>query len=102
MPFCIAGTKAQRACSRLWYDDRIEIVGPGGPYGEVTPKNFGTPGLTDYRNPNLAEAIRVLGYVQKFGGGIVAARNTLQRNGDPPLEFRVDQNHVVATVRPAW
>ena len=85
-----------------WYDDRIEIISPGGPYGEVTPENFGTPGLTDYRNPNLAEAMRVLGYVQKFGGGIVAARNALKRNGNPPLEFRVDQNHVVATVRPAW
>lgn len=85
-----------------WYDDRIEIISPGGPYGEVTPEYFGTPGLTDYRNPNLAEAMRVLGYVQKFGGGIVAARNALQRNGNPPLEFHVDQSHVVATVRPAW
>ena len=79
-----------------WYDDRIEILSPGGPYGEVTPENFGTPGLTDYRNPNLAEAMRVLGYVQKFGGGIVAARSALQRNGNPPPEFRVDQHHVLA------
>ena len=83
-----------------WYDDRIEILSPGGPYGEVTPENFGTPGLTDYRNPNLAEAMRVLGYVQKFGGGIVAARGALQRNGNPPLVFRVDQGHVLAIVRP--
>lgn len=84
-----------------WYDDRIEIISPGGPYGEVTPENFGTPGLTDYRNPNLAEAMRVLGYVQKFGGGIAAARNALQRNGNPPPEFRVDQSYVLAIVRPA-
>ncbi|HAK95446.1 MAG TPA: transcriptional regulator [Planctomycetes bacterium] len=83
-----------------WYDDRIEILSPGGPYGAVTPENFGTPGLTDYRNPNLAEAMRVLGYVQKFGGGIVAARNALQKNGNPPPEFRVDQGHVLAVVRP--
>jgi ATP-dependent DNA helicase RecG len=83
-----------------WYDDRIEILSPGGPYGEVTPENFGTPGLTDYRNPNLAEAMRVLGYVQKFGGGIVAARGALQRNGNPPPEFRVDQGYVLAIVRP--
>jgi ATP-dependent DNA helicase RecG len=84
-----------------WYDDRIEILSPGGPYGVVTPENFGTPGLTDYRNPNLAEAMRVLGYVQKFGGGIVATRGALQRNGNPPPEFRVDQGHVLAIVRPA-
>lgn len=83
-----------------WYDDRIEILSPGGPFGAVTPENFGTPGLTDYRNPNLAEAMRVLGYVQKFGGGIVAARNALQKNGNPPPEFRVDQGHVLAVVRP--
>jgi ATP-dependent DNA helicase RecG len=84
-----------------WYDDRIEILSPGGPFGEVTPENFGTPGLTDYRNPNLAEAMRVLGYVQKFGGGIVASRGALERNGNPPPEFRVDQNYVLAIVRPA-
>jgi ATP-dependent DNA helicase RecG len=84
-----------------WYDDRIEILSPGGPYGEVTPENFGTPGLTDYRNPNLAEAMRVLGYVQKFGAGIVAARGALQRNGNPPPDFQVDQHYVLVTVRPA-
>ena len=84
-----------------WYDDRIEIMSPGGPFGEVTTENFGTPGLTDYRNPNLAEAMRVIGYVQKFGGGIVAARGALQKNGNPPPEFRVDQGHVLAVVRPA-
>ena len=83
-----------------WYDDRIEIISPGGPYGVVTPENFGVPGVTDYRNPNLAEAMRALGYVQRFGGGIVAARNALQRNGNPPLEFSVDQGHVRVTLRP--
>lgn len=83
-----------------WYDDRIEIISPGGPYGVVTPENFGAPGVTDYRNPNLAEAMRVLGYVQRFGGGIVAARNALQRNGNPPLEFSVDQGHVRVILRP--
>jgi ATP-dependent DNA helicase RecG len=45
-----------------WFDDRIEITSPGGPYGEVTVDNFGDPGVTDYWNPNLAEAMRALGY----------------------------------------
>ncbi len=83
-----------------WFDDRIEIVSPGGPFGEVTPENFGTPGLTDYRNPNLAEAMRVLGLVQHYGVGIPTARRELERNGNPPPEFRVDQHHVLAVVRP--
>ena len=48
-----------------WFNDRIEILSPGGAYGIVTAANFGQPGLTDYRNPNLAEAMRTLGYVQR-------------------------------------
>ena len=27
-----------------WFDDRIEINSPGGPYGALTPENFGSPG----------------------------------------------------------
>lgn len=84
-----------------WFDDRIEILSPGGPYGDVTLANFGTPGLTDYRNPNLAEAMRVLGYVQKFGGGIVTARTALAKNGNPSPEFEATTTHVRVTLRPA-
>ena len=84
-----------------WFDDRIEILSPGGPYGGITPDNFGTPGLTDYRNPNLAEAMRVLGYVQKFGGGIAMAQAALKENGNPPPEFEVETTHIRVTVRPS-
>jgi ATP-dependent DNA helicase RecG len=82
-----------------WYDDRIEITNPGGPFGIVTPENFGEPGLTDYRNPNLAEALRVLGFVQHFGAGIPTVRRELARNGNPPPEFSVHPNYVGAMVR---
>ncbi|MBK8767856.1 MAG: hypothetical protein IPM01_25905 [Burkholderiaceae bacterium] len=44
-----------------WFDDRIEVHNPGGPFGSVTPETFGQPGVADYRNPNLAEALRALG-----------------------------------------
>jgi ATP-dependent DNA helicase RecG len=84
-----------------WYDDRIEFINPGGPYGTVTVESFGTPGLTDYRNPNLAEAMRVLGYIQRFGAGIPIARRALAENGNPPPEFTVLPTHITATVRPA-
>ena len=83
-----------------WYDDRIEIISPGGPYGEVTPENFGTPGLTDYRNPNLAEAMRVLAMSRGSAAASPPARSALERNGNPPPEFRVGQHHVVAILRP--
>ncbi len=39
------------------------------------------PGITDYPNMKLAEALKILGYVQRFGIGIPTARNSLQKNG---------------------
>ncbi len=84
-----------------WYDDRIEIANPGGPYGAVTVENFGQPGVSDYRNPSLAEALRVLGFVQRFGVGIATARRELAANGNPPPEFEVNPSHVLVTLRPA-
>ncbi len=84
-----------------WFDDRIEIISPGGPFGAVTRENFGQPGIADYRNPNLAEALKVLGFVQKFGVGIQTARAELKKNGNPELEFQVEPTTVLATVRRA-
>ena len=77
-----------------WFDDRIEIHNPGGPFGSVTPENFGQPGVTDYRNPNLAEALRALGYVQRFGAGIAIARRALGQR----LRFEVQPGFVAAIV----
>jgi ATP-dependent DNA helicase RecG len=82
-----------------WFSDRIEIHSPGGPFGQVRIENFGQPGVTDYRNPHLAEAMRNLGYVQKFGVGIALARRELEKNGNPPLEFQIEPSHVLAVVR---
>jgi len=82
-----------------WFDDRIEIINPGGPFGAVTQENFGQPGITDYRNPNLADAMKVLGYVQRFGIGIQTAKAELKKNGNPDLEFSLEATNVLATVR---
>jgi ATP-dependent DNA helicase RecG len=82
-----------------WFDDRVEIQSPGGPFGTVTHANFGRPGVTDYRNPNLAEAMKVLGYVQRFGVGIATARRLLGQAGHPALEFLVEDQFVQAVVR---
>jgi ATP-dependent DNA helicase RecG len=82
-----------------WFSDRIEIQSPGGPYGVVNTTNFGQPGVTDYRNPHIAEALKVMGYAQRFGVGIETARRLLQRNGNPGPEFVTSANHVLVTLR---
>ena len=82
-----------------WFSDRIEIHSPGGPFGQVTKENFGRPGITDYRNPHLAEAMKVLGYVQRFGVGIQIARQELDKNGNPPPQFQVEPTNILVTVR---
>jgi ATP-dependent DNA helicase RecG len=69
-----------------WFSDRIEITSPGGLYGRVDIDNFGK-GANDYRNPFIAEFMKNLGYVQKFGAGIPAAINALKNNNNPPAEF---------------
>jgi len=84
-----------------WYDDRIEIINPGGPFGTVSVENFGRPGIADYRNPNLAEAMRVLGFVQRFGVGLAIVRRDLAANGNPPPEFTVEPSHIHVSVKVA-
>jgi len=82
-----------------WFSDRIEIQNPGGPFGQVNRQNFGKPGITDYRNPHLAEAMKNLGYIQRFGIGISLARNELAKNGNVPPEFTIDEMNVLVTLR---
>ena len=74
-----------------WFDDRIEIINPGGPFGTVTRENFGRPGITDYRNPNLADAMKVMGFVQRFGIGIQTARVELKETAIPISNFRLNR-----------
>lgn len=84
-----------------WFSDRIEILSPGGPFGQVTIENFGSPGVTDYRNRHLAEVLHGLGYVQRFGVGIALTRQAMERNGNPPPEFDRTPTHVQVTLRRA-
>lgn len=82
-----------------WFNDRIEVLSPGGPFGQVTRQNFGQPGVTDYRNPHLAEVLKNLGYVQRFGVGIPLARRELAKNGNPPLELLGEDSFTLAIIR---
>lgn len=82
-----------------WFNDRIEMTSPGGPYGNVTIENFGQPGITDYRNPNIADVLKTYGYIQAFGRGIAVAKREMEKNGNPPVEFQVTQSAVLCILR---
>ncbi|MCE2503768.1 MAG: putative DNA binding domain-containing protein [Chlorobi bacterium] len=82
-----------------WFNDRIEVLSPGGAFGTVTAQNFGEDRFTDYRNPNLAEAMKTLGYVQRFGVGISTARKLLKKAGHPEPKFEVNSSYVLATIK---
>jgi ATP-dependent DNA helicase RecG len=85
--------------SLYWYNDRIEITSPGGPFGTVTTENFGQNGARDYRNRNLADVIQNLDLMQRFGFGIKWARDAMAENGNPPIEFNVTPNMVQVILR---
>jgi len=70
------------------FSDRIEISNPGGLYGSARPDNF--PHQNDYRNPIVAEALKIMGYVNKFNRGIAIAQAELKTNGNLPAEFVYD------------
>lgn len=75
--------------TRLYqFDDHIEILNPGGLYGEARPENF--PNVNDYRNSVLAEMMKTLNYVNMFNHGIREVKSHLAENGNPEPEFKVD------------
>lgn len=82
-----------------WFEDRVEIISPGGVYGAVTRENFGDPGITAYRNPTIAEAMKNMGFMQRFGIGIATAHRTLEDNGNPPPDSQIQSTVILATVR---
>ncbi len=83
-----------------WFNDRVEISNPGGLYGQVTGENFGQ-GVTDYRNPLVAELMHHMGYAQRFGVGVPLAREASEKGGNPPPEFDFHPTTVLVTLRPA-
>jgi ATP-dependent DNA helicase RecG len=42
----------------------------------------------------------VLGFVQRYGFGIPTARRALAQNGNPALEFNVQQTYIGAIIGP--
>ena len=70
------------------YSDRIEMDNPGNLYGKVSPDNF--PNENDYRNPVIADAMKTLGYVNRFSRGINMVQEELveNKNGLAAFDFK--------------
>lgn len=79
------------------FSDHLEIQNPGGLYGEATPANF--PDVNAYRNPVIADALKTLGFVNRFGRGVLRAQQLLKENGNPPAEFHLESHSVTVDVR---
>lgn len=78
------------------FSDRIEIINPGGLFGNARPENF--PDVNDYRNPVLAEAAKNLGYINSFNVGVKRAKAALLKNGNPEPEFSLNQQTTFGVV----
>ena len=75
--------------TRLYqYKDRIEIMNPGGLYGNARPDNF--PNVNDYRNNCLAGILKSFNYVNMFNHGIRDVQTLLETNGNSLAEFDVN------------
>jgi len=75
--------------TRLYqYDNHIEIMNPGGLYGQARPENF--PHVNDYRNSVVAGIMKVLNYVNMFNHGIGEVQDLLKANNNPEAIFNVD------------
>ena len=60
------------------YDSHIEIMNPGGLYGQARPENF--PRVNDYRNSVVAEMMKNLNYVNMFNHGIGEVQDLLKKD----------------------
>ncbi len=67
------------------FTNRVEILNPGGLYGDVNAQNF--PNASDYRNVVIAEALKIMGYVNRFNYGVRRAIDELNKNGNGQPDF---------------
>lgn len=82
------------------YDDRIEMISPGGLPAGITEAEYLSGKLSVLRNRNLANVFYRLGFVEIFGTGITRIRQ-LYAEGVRQPEFEVSA-HTIRIVLPVY
>ena len=75
------------------FDDRIEIVSPGGLPSGITAEEYLSGKLSDLRNRNLANVFYRLGFVEIFGTGITRIKQLYEESLIKP-DFEVSENAI--------
>jgi ATP-dependent DNA helicase RecG len=76
--------KGARAMVEI-FDDRVDIVNPGGVCKGITPENFGTISIT--RNSIIADLLHRSGYIEQMGTGIRRMKNAAREANVAEPEF---------------
>lgn len=77
----------------LMFDDRIEIISPGGLPSGITEEEYLSGKLSVLRNRNLANVFYRLGLVEIFGTGIARIKQLYAESLIKP-EFEVSENAI--------
>ena len=77
----------------LMFDDRIEVVSPGGLPSGITVNEYLAGKLSALRNRNLANVFYRLGFVEIFGTGIIRIKQLYEESLSKP-EFEVSENAI--------
>ena len=75
------------------FPDRVEFLNPGNFYAPINPENL-KEGLSRYRNPLIADALRKTGHMEKQGIGISLIINSCVEAGLKEPLFVELENHV--------
>ena len=75
------------------FDDRIEIISPGGLPSGITEDEYLSGKLSVLRNRNLANVFYRLGFVEIFGTGITRIKQLYEEGLNQP-DFEVSENAI--------
>lgn len=75
------------------FSDRVEIISPGGLPSGLSEEEYLSGRVSVLRNPILAEVFYRLGYIEKFGTGVVRIKEAYFTELEKP-RFEINKNSV--------